>query len=376
MPAPRPTMVARVGACGDRDVTLDDLHARRREYVVAPTSALVKRMRPMVRDARDLPLVYALINVASTVPAMAMTVVMSPPSHALGLAYAVTIYGLYWRRFVMAAHYSSHAPAFRGDGTAGTVLNNVASCALGPLFGMPCGLYAMRHELMHHDGDEGSKASGGRGRGMNSTATYARDGAFAFLRYWVRFGAWCFVELLVGAVKRKAYVDAMRCVLGLAATYGVYSYAAAMNATAAFWIFVVPYVAGSFAAAFGSWSQQIFVDPDKPQCHYRSSYCAINHPNNQLTFNDGYYTVHRVDADAHWSDLPEKFIESLDEFARNDGLIFDGVTRRRVGLAVLCGRLGWLADRYVNVGQPARTKEEIVAMLRRRLRPVGKNKSA
>ena len=149
-----------------------------------------------------------------------------------------------------------------------------------------------------------------------------------------------------------------------------------MNATAAFWIFVVPYVAGSFAAAFGSWSQQIFVDPDKPQCHYRSSYCAINHPNNQLTFNDGYYTVHRVDADAHWSDLPEKFIESLDEFARNDGLIFDGVTRRRVGLAVLCGRLGWLADRYVNVGQPARTKEEIVAMLRRRLRPVGKNKSA
>ena len=73
----------------------------------------------------------------------------SPPSHALGLAYAVTIYGLYWRRFVMAAHYSSHAPAFRGDGTAGTVLNNVASCALGPFFGMPCGLYAMRHELMH-----------------------------------------------------------------------------------------------------------------------------------------------------------------------------------------------------------------------------------
>lgn len=42
-------------------------------------------------------------------------------------------------------------------------------------------------------------------------------------------------------------------------------------------------------------------------------------------FNDGYYIVYRVDVDAYWFDLLEKFIEFLDEFVRNDGLIFDGV---------------------------------------------------
>lgn len=88
---------------------------------------------------------------------------------------------------------------------------------------------------------------------MNSTATYARDGAFVFLRYWVWFGVWCFVELFVGVVKRKVYVDVMWCVLGFVVMYGVYSYAAAMNATAAFWIFVVSYVVGLFVVVFGSW---------------------------------------------------------------------------------------------------------------------------
>ena len=57
-----------------------------------------------------------------------------------------------------------------------------------------------------------------------------------------------------------------------------------------------------------------------------------------------------------------------------DGLIFDGVGVFGIGIAVMCGRLDWLADRYVYVGQRTRTKAEIVELLRRRLRPALANK--
>ena len=143
-----------------------------------------------------------------------------------------------------------------------------------------------------------------------------------------------------------------------------------MNSVAAFWILVAPYFVSSFALAFGNWSQHIFVDPDNPRCDYRLSYCVINHPDNQVTFNDGYHTVHHVNSKVHWSELPEKFIETLEDFAENDGLIFDGLGFFDVGLAVMLGKLDWLADKYVYVGQPTRSKAQIVEMLRYRLRKV------
>ena len=34
------------------------------------------------------------------------------------------------------------------------------------------------------------------------------------------------------------------------------------------------------------------------------------------------------------------------------------------------GRLGFLADRYVNVGQKPRTREEVIELLKERLRPL------
>jgi hypothetical protein len=59
-------------------------------------------------------------------------------------------------------------------------------------------------------------------------------------------------------------------------------------------------------------------------------------------------------------------------------LCFEGIGFFDVGLAVFTGRLGWLADRVVPCGpkQAARTREEWVALLRRRLQPVARAAAA
>jgi fatty acid desaturase len=357
-------MVARVGTCGIRDVTCEDLHALRREFIVPPTSALVRQLRSIVRDARDFPLVYLLINVVSTVPAMALALIAVQPSHALGAGYLVTLYGLYLQRFVLALHYSTHSPVFRRQVFIGRALNAVAPLVLAPLFGIPSGVYTLHHAFMHDVEDKR------RGKDLSSTAGYQRDSWLGFAAYWARFTTRSFVELPTYAIEKKRYGLAIQCVVGFWATYAAYARVASVNSVAAFWILVAPYIVSSFALTFGNWSQHIFVDPDSPRCDYRLSYCVINHPDNQVTFNDGYHTVHHVNSNVHWSELPEKFIETLEDFAENDGLIFDGVGFFDVGLAVMLGKLDWLADKYVYVGQPTRSKAQIVEMLRYRLQKV------
>ena len=357
-------MVARVGTCGIRDVTCEDLHALRREFIVPPTSALVRQLRSIVRDSRDFPLVYLLINIVSTVPAMALALIAVQPSHLLGAGYLVTVYGLYLRRFVLALHYSTHSPVFRRQVFIGRALNAVAPLVLAPLFGIPSGVYTLYHAVTQHPENKR------RGKDLSSTAGYQRDSWLSFVAYWARFTAGSFVELPTYAIEKKRYGLGMQCVVGFWATYAAYARVASVNSVAAFWIFVAPHIVSSFTLTFRSWSQHMFVDPDSPHCDYRTSYCAINHPENQVTFNDGYHTVHHVNSKVHWSELPEKFIETLEDFAKNDGLIFDSVGFLDVGLAVMLGKLDWLADKYVYVGQPTQSKAQIVEMLRYRLQKV------
>lgn len=357
-------MIARVGACGAREVTCDDLHARRREYVVPPTGALVQRLRAVTRSEKDFPLIFALVNVLATTPAMALALVCRGRHWTHGASYFASVYGLFLQRFALALHYGTHASAFRRDRVAGRILDSVAGGFLAPFFGIPSGVYKLHHDMMHHG------ENNALGRDLSSTEGLRRDSVLAFAAYWARFTFWSIVELPLYAVRKGMYGTAVKCVAGFVGTYAAYTCVKSLNAMAAFWIFVVPYFTSSFALMFGNWSQHIFVDPDKPHCHYRNSYCAINHPDNQLTFNDGYHTIHHINSKLHWSELPEQFLATLDQFAKNDGLIFDNVGFFDVGLAVMCGRLHWLADRYVNVGQPTRTRDEIVALLKHRLKPV------
>ena len=122
--------------------------------------------------------------------------------------------------------------------------------------------------------------------------------------------------------------------------------------------------------ALGNWSQHAFVCPENPRCNYRLAYTVLNHPDNQRSFNDGFHTLHHVNSQIHWTDFPNKFVEKLGEHAEKDALVFEGIGFFDVGFALFFHRHGFLADRYVNVGQKPRTREEVIELLKERLRPL------
>jgi hypothetical protein len=188
-----------------------DLAAPRREFLVAPPAWAAARLLLLLRDARDAPVLWLLLNICcSSVPCAAALYICGAQSHALGAGYLVSTFGLYLQRFLLALHVTEHRPLFHrpGDSKAGAALcvecrhfptdedvphstsilptdgsvwriavfNWCVSLLLAPLFGLPSGLYNLHHVLMHHV--EGNDAAWD----LSSTEAYQRDNFFQFLR--------------------------------------------------------------------------------------------------------------------------------------------------------------------------------------------------
>ena len=69
--------------------------------------------------------------------------------------------------------------AWHGSATEYGWLNSIAPHILAPLYGVPSGLYALHHRVMHHV--EGNAASGD----LSSTEPYQRDCGLHFLWYYL-----------------------------------------------------------------------------------------------------------------------------------------------------------------------------------------------
>jgi hypothetical protein len=109
-PPPAPLLRTLSGAA----LRNEDLHAARREWHVSPPAWAAPALLSCLSDARDAPLLYALLNVAAVVPpAAAALLFCAPPSHLLGAAYLFVMYALFVQRFMLALHYAQHRNIFR-----------------------------------------------------------------------------------------------------------------------------------------------------------------------------------------------------------------------------------------------------------------------
>jgi len=96
----------------------------------------------------------------------------------------------------------------------------------------------------------------------------------------------------------------------------------------------------------------------------------MNHFDNQYAFNDGYHVTHHINSRIHWTDMPYEFLINLDKYAENQVVIFDNLGFFDVGILVMTGNWDKLYEHYVHLGTQKKSRDEVVADLKLRLKPI------
>eukprot|EP00475_Leptophrys_vorax_P003980 TRINITY_DN1232_c0_g1_i1.p1 TRINITY_DN1232_c0_g1~~TRINITY_DN1232_c0_g1_i1.p1 ORF type:complete len:433 (-),score=97.36 TRINITY_DN1232_c0_g1_i1:124-1422(-) len=342
-----------------------DVNGVRQEYLFECPQLLQRFLKPYMKDLRDMPMIHLLFNMhVTTLPFAVLLFTVLPEWHVFGVLYFLLSQVLYLQRFILFMHFSTHRKIFEDSKVLGWILNRYIPNFMSPFYGIPPGMYFLHHIVMHHCENNLFPYD------VSSTEPFRRDNIFHFLFYYLRYLFAFWFDLPYHSFRRKRW-GLFGWALGCLFVYFPIIYLLwTFNALATFYVFLGPMIFCGFALMFGNFSQHIFVDPDHSRDNYNLTINCINCEDNMRSFNDGYHIIHHLNSKLHWTELPKKFLDSLDEHTANNALIFEGIQFAHIGLAVFTGRLAWLADHVVQIGEKRRTKEELVELMKRRLVPI------
>eukprot|EP00934_Nitzschia_sp_Nitz4_P001846 Nitzschia sp. Nitz4//scaffold34_size148208//138353//139549//NITZ4_002998-RA/size148208-processed-gene-0.26-mRNA-1//1//CDS//3329548849//1846//frame0 len=284
---------------------------------------------------------------------------------SLGMTYTALHLAMFARSFILSLHYITHCSIFN---LQYRFLDHVWKAGICNMFGIPLGLYYPHHVGMHHAEDNVAPLD------MSSTMDYDRGSKWNHFKYMFRFVSIGSFELpyrLFGMGKYSLMIQAM---CGCTTYYSGMYYLTWRFPVASIFVCWLPWAICQFGLMRGNFKEHIFVDPDDYGNNYKSAFTCINAPSNALTFNTGYHIEHHEEPGLPWYQLPELFLKNIEKHAANDSLVFSGIGSMEVGTLALNGQFDVLADHYLNVGQPKRTREELIAEFKRRMLPIHLNR--
>ena len=325
---------------------------------------LDRALLAMIKDPRDLPFAYFCLQ--ATVLLIPFAILLFVPGVFrwwLGAIYLVLNVFFFMDRFILMLHNTSHRRLFD---RRFAWLNHYIPWVLSPLFGETPETYYAHHIGMHHPENNLSDD-------LSSTMRYERDNPLHFARYFFRFFFGVLFELTRYHWVRGRYKMMRQMLIGELGFYLVVAALLSVNWQATLVVLVIPFLMCRFVMMAGNWGQHAFVDPDAPANCYRNSINVINCRYNQRCFNDGYHIGHHLKPARHWTEMPVEFEEALSDYAKEDAIVFQGIDFLGVWLLLMRRRYDLLADHYVHIGQPARSRDELIAFLRSRTRPIPQN---
>lgn len=312
----------------------------------------------VLRDPRDV-LFVKVIALASVLLLPAAAVMIALPTRwtfFLAVPYLYLVYGGFGGRYMLLVHALCHRPAFK---PGYEWLFTWTTWAIGPLFGSTPTSFYVHHMGMHHPENNLEPD-------LSCTLPYKRDRFAHFLHYWARFFLFGYLHIpryfqLRG--RMKLYRSLL---FGELAWFAMVAVLAWFDWAAAVVVLIVPFCMIRWFMMCGNFAQHAFVDVDDADNAYRNSTCLTNTVYNHKCYNDGYHIVHHIKPALHWSEMATWYEERVEEFARQDAIVFDGIrNNQKVWWLLMSGQYGVLADHLVNF--KGRTREERIAFLKDRV---------
>jgi hypothetical protein len=316
----------------------------------------------LLKDERDLPFMYLMAAMTVTiVPAAIVLFVPGLFAWWLAAGYWVLVFAGFLDRFILMLHNTSHRQLFKREYRR---LNVLIPWVYGPFFGETPETYFAHHIGMHHPENNLDDD-------LSSTMRYRRDSLPGFLHYFFKFFLFGFFELSRYHYTRGRSKFFRRTLAGELSYYALTVVLLFVNWQAALTVFVVPLFLTRFLMMAGNWGQHAFIDARDPANCYVNSITCINTRYNHRAWNDGYHIGHHIKPNRHWTEMPGDFLETIDEYAKNDALVFEGIDYFGIWLLLMTGRHDALAKKVVQLpGRPERTHDELVALLHERLAPI------
>jgi fatty acid desaturase len=328
---------------------------------LAPEPIYSKSIAPLLNDPRDAVFVGLMAQSALLGACGIGLFFVGRAAWWFAPVYWAALFGLLVDRFTLMLHCTSHRPLFKPRHRA---LNAIIPWALCPFFGQTPNTYFAHHLGMHHS-EENLEDD------LSSTLRFQRDSFAHWLRYWSRFLGFGLVELTLYMRRKNRRRLMWRVLVGELSYWMVFALLLWWRPTATLVVFGIPLVMIRTLMMMGNWAQHAFIQAESPADPYSSSITCINSRYNRRCFNDGYHIGHHLKARAHWTELPVEFENNLEQYGRQGAVVFDGLDFFLVWVLLMTGNWNRLAKAYVQLpGAPERSAEQIVALLKERVRPV------
>jgi hypothetical protein len=332
-----------------------------RHDVMATPNALQRFGLSLINDERDYPFLVLGAQISLVmIPLAAVLFVPHVFRWWLAPGYFAVLFLGFFDRYTLMLHNTSHRVLFKPKYR---FLNNYIPWVLGPLMGQSPEGYFGHHMGMHHPENNLEDD-------LSTTMPYERHRFVHFLHYWFVFMTTSLVKLTSYLATHKRRKLAYKAFIGELLFYAVGITGLILAPGPTLTVFIAPYLAARFLMMWGNWGQHAFIDSPRPENCYVNSITCINTRYNRRCFNDGYHIGHHIKANRHWTEMPEDLEKNIALYAKEGAIVFDGIDFFQVSLYLFLGRWSWLASHYVELDAKGRTKDEIIAFLKSRTKPI------
>ena len=323
-------------------------------------TSLEKFFLRFMKDERDLPFIHLSLKITFSLLPIGILLYM-PFVNGWWFAGLVVLYH-YFNNFVfkgpfgLMLHCTSHRALFKREYNW---MNYYIPWVLAPFFGHSPETYFTHHIGMHHPENNMPDDD-------SSTLEFQRDSKRDFFKYFGRFILIGVYDLCIYFSSKNRKSLLVRTIRGELLFFAFCIAMCFVNWQATLFVFILPMFIYRLVAMMGNWAQHAFIDASDPDNGYKNSITCVNTVYNHKCWNDGYHISHHVKPSMHYTEHPGYFLKTIDEYKKQESIVFDGIHFLHVFFWLMQKRYDKLAKAYVNIGNRFNSQEEVMVFLKQR----------